>query len=63
VKRLSDFRYGSNYVWAEFEVLPQAEERSVVILVDSGTEHTTLTGGLRIGSTEDEGRRRSARRR
>lgn len=62
VKRLSDFTYGSNYVWAEFEVLPDASERSVVIIVDSGNERATLTGGLRIAEGGDA-RRRSTRRR
>lgn len=62
VKRRSDFTYGSNYVWAEFEVLPQASPRSIVIMVDSGNERATLTGGLRIAEG-NEPRRRSTRRR
>ncbi len=64
VKRLSDFKYGSNYVWADFEVDADAAQRSAVIMVDSGSERATLTGGLRISTAEgSDDRRRTTRRR
>ena len=48
VKRVSDFRYASNYAYADFEVSATAKPGSAVILVKSGNETATLTGALRI---------------
>lgn len=54
VGRVSDFRYGSNYVWATFSVKRDAESAPLVVIVRSGNETATLTGALRVeagGST------------
>ena len=48
VKRVSDFRYASNYAYADFEVDAAVKPASTVILVKSGNETATLTGALRI---------------
>lgn len=48
VKRLSDFRYGSNYVYATFQITPDAMGASSSILVTSGNETAALTGALRV---------------
>lgn len=63
VTRISDFRYGSNYVWAEFQVVPDAASRSVVIMVENGPERATLTGGLKIVAENASPRRRATGRR
>ena len=47
-KRVSDFTYAANYVYARFELEPTAEAGSGVILVTSGNQTAALTGGLRI---------------
>lgn len=62
VKRVSEFHYGANYVWAEFEVSPTASDRSMVVIVNSGNDRATLTGGLRI-TGNDTGRRKTVGRR
>lgn len=46
--RVGDYRYGSNYVYATYELAPNAASGSVVILVKSGNETATLTGALRV---------------
>jgi hypothetical protein len=58
VKRIGDFRYASNFVYATFQVAPNATNGSSVILVTSGNESATLTGALRIdgGSPPSRGR-------
>jgi hypothetical protein len=48
VKRIGDFRYASNFVYATFQIEPNATSGSSVILVTSGNESATLTGALRI---------------
>jgi hypothetical protein len=48
VKRISDFQYGQNYVWATFQVAPGIEPASLVVLATNGNENATLTGGIRI---------------
>jgi hypothetical protein len=58
-RRISDFRYASNYAAATFEIAPDTASGSAVILVRSGNETATLTGALRI---EGNGRTRVARR-
>lgn len=52
VKRISDFRYAANFAFASFHVSDAASNASAVLLVTSGNQSATLTGGLRIvGST------------
>lgn len=48
VEKVSEFRYGANYIWATFRISPDADPGSVVVLVRSGNEAATLTGALRI---------------
>jgi hypothetical protein len=49
IKRVSDFRYSSNYTSADFAISSQVKGGSAaVILVKSGNESATLTGALRI---------------
>lgn len=48
VQRVSDFRYGSNFVWATFRIAGDALPSSQVVIVRSGNETATLTGALRI---------------
>ena len=48
VKRTSDFRYGANYVFATFQIAPDAPAGSSSILVTSGNDTAALTGALRI---------------
>lgn len=52
VRRLSDFRYGSNYVYATFAVDASAPEAPLVVVVRSGSENATLTGALRVEARE-----------
>lgn len=59
--RVSDYKYGPNYVWATFKVAADAPAGSLVMLVANGTETTTLTGGLRIDGNSGGGRRRPVR--
>jgi Matrixin/Carboxypeptidase regulatory-like domain len=47
-KRVSDFDWSSNYVTAQFEIAADAPTGSAVLLVRSGNETATLTGGLKI---------------
>lgn len=69
VERVSEFRYGANYLWATFRVNPEAANGPAVVLVRTGNEAATLTGALRItGSSGDApaadpqpGRRRGVR--
>jgi hypothetical protein len=58
-RRISDFRYSSNYASATFDVATDTVPGSAVILVRSGNETATLTGALRIEGTP---RARVARR-
>ncbi|HXG58114.1 MAG TPA: matrixin family metalloprotease [Thermoanaerobaculia bacterium] len=48
VRRVSDFRYAANYVYARFEFAAGAPAGSVVIVVRSGNETAALTGALRV---------------
>jgi hypothetical protein len=48
VKRVSDFHYASNFVWATFQVGADAPASSSTIQVSSGNESAMLTGALRI---------------
>ena len=48
-RRMSDFRYAGNYVYATFNVAPDAPGGSAVILASNGAnQEATLTGGLRV---------------
>lgn len=47
-RRVSDFRYAGNYLYANYEISPTAPAGSVVILVTSGRQSATLTGALRV---------------
>ena len=48
VRRVSDFAYAGNYVYATFNVSPDATPASLVVFAKSGNETAALTGGLRI---------------
>ena len=48
IKRVSDFRYASNYVYATFQISPDAPAGSSSVMVTSGNESAALTGALRI---------------
>jgi hypothetical protein len=48
IRRVSDFRYAGNYMWAIFEVAPDAKPVSTVVMVTNGTETAALTGAIRI---------------
>jgi hypothetical protein len=63
IERVSDFRYGTNYVWAEFQIASSAPTHSIVIIVESGNETAALTGGLKIAAADDSSRRRAVGRR
>jgi matrixin len=47
-RRVSDFSWASNYVRATFEVQPDADPVSAVVLVKSGNETATITGAFRV---------------
>jgi len=48
IRRVSDFSYGTNYVYATFAVSAAAPPGSVAILVKSGNDTAALTGGIRL---------------
>jgi matrixin/carboxypeptidase family protein len=50
IKRVSDFTYAGNYVYATFAVAGNAPPQSLVIFVKSGNQEAALTGGVRIAS-------------
>ncbi|HVR41465.1 MAG TPA: matrixin family metalloprotease [Thermoanaerobaculia bacterium] len=58
LRRVSDFRYASNYVYATWDVAPNADTSSAIVLVRSGNEMATLTGALKIASVSSPPRRR-----
>ena len=47
-RRVSDFSYAGNYVYATFNVSPTAEPGSLTILVKSGNDSAALTGAVRV---------------
>ena len=47
-RRVSDFTYAGNYVYATFNVAPAATPGSLAILVKSGNDSAALTGALRV---------------
>jgi hypothetical protein len=62
VKRVGDFRYASNFVYATFQIAPNATTGSSVILVTSGNESAALTGALRIDGGSPPSRARLVRK-
>jgi hypothetical protein len=59
-RRVSEYSWGANYVKATFVIEADAATTSSVLLVRSGRETATLTGGLRVEPL-DPTRRRVAR--
>ena len=59
IRRVSDFTYSGNYLYATFNVAPDAADGSVSIFVKNGSETAALTGALRIAGRS---RTRVARR-
>lgn len=51
IERVSDFRYGPNYVHATFRVSPSVSPGSIAIIARNGNETATLTGALRAGAS------------
>jgi hypothetical protein len=47
-RRVSDFSYAGNYVYAMFSLSSETPSSSVVVLVKSGNETAALTGALRV---------------
>jgi hypothetical protein len=47
-KRISDFRYAANYVYATFRIAPDAPAGSSVVVVTSGNDSAMLTGALQV---------------
>jgi hypothetical protein len=58
VKRVSDFTYSGNYVYATFSVAADAAPQSLVVFAKTGNESAALTGALRIAA---RGRNRTVR--
>lgn len=50
VSRVSDFKYGPNYLFANFQIAKDIPATSLVIRVSNGDEATALTGALRVES-------------
>jgi len=48
IRRISDFKYSSNFAWATFRASPDVQNGSTVIMVTSGNETAALTGALRV---------------
>lgn len=59
--RVSEFRYGPNYVWANFRIAPDSPPSSVVVLARNGDVSAALTGALRV-TPGAAGRSRAVRR-
>jgi hypothetical protein len=49
-KRISDYRYAANYVYATYTVATNAEATSNVIMVKNGNDSAALTGAVRVQS-------------
>lgn len=62
IKRVSDYRYAGNYVYADWEIGADAPAGSVVILARRGNETAALTGALRVQGSGGSSRTRIARR-
>lgn len=50
-RRVSDFAYAGNYVYATFSLAHDTPPGSVVVLVKSGNESAALTGALRVAES------------
>jgi len=61
-QRVGDFRYASNFTYASFKIAPDAPSGSAIVLVTSGTESATLTGGLRVDAGSAPARARGVRK-
>lgn len=61
-ERVSDFRFGPNYLWAVYRIAPSAPGGSVVIVAKNGDVQATLTGAIMVDPSEPSSRRRLARR-
>jgi hypothetical protein len=61
IRRVSDFRYAGNYVWATFEIGAETSG-SAVIMIRNGNQTAALTGALRIEVNGNGGRTRAVRR-
>ena len=59
LRRVSDFRYAGNYVYADWQVATEAPSGSVVIVVRRGNEMAALTGALRLLGTSGGGSSRT----
>lgn len=62
LRRVSPFGYAGNYVYADFQVAPDAAGGSAIILVKRGNETAALTGALKIAGSTNAGRGRIAGR-
>ena len=62
LRRVSDFRYAGNYVYADWLVAADAPAGSVVVLTRRGHETAALTGALRVQGGAASPRQRIARR-
>jgi Matrixin/Carboxypeptidase regulatory-like domain len=51
VQRVSDFHYASNFVYANFRVLPNAVPGSATVLAHSGNDSAALTGAVRVAGS------------
>ena len=47
-RRVSNFSYAGNYVYATYNISPTAPQGSLDVLVTSGNESAALTGALRV---------------
>jgi hypothetical protein len=61
VQRVSDFRWASNFAYANFRVQPDAVPGSATVLAHSGNDSAALTGAVRVAGS-GSGRTRVARR-
>jgi len=61
IARKSDFKYGSNFVWAVFQIATDTAPGSTVVKVSNGDETATLTGAVRVEKGTGSGRARGAR--
>jgi hypothetical protein len=61
-RRVSDFSYAGNYVYATFAIAPETQGGSVAVLVKSGNDSAALTGALRVDAPISSGRSRAVRR-
>src|SRR5687767_9377584 len=63
LRRVSEFGYAGNYVFADFQIPADAPGGSAVILVKRGNESAALTGALKVADSKSGGRGRIAGRR